>query len=228
MKDIIVWVIHTPAGAVALVASVVIVLTKKGTQFHRKAGHCFTVSMLIMLLSALVAATLKESTGDVLLSAVILYTVSTAWLSAHHKKIDTGALEYVALVWIIAVGVAAAFLHTQWTGGEVPNMYPFWAILATLCAIGDIRNIVTGGLTGIHRITRHVWRMGFSLLWATLALTDKIIKIQGSDVKQLPTGEALYIVAVPTSLVLMIMLYWIIDILYLSRKKFSQAAIKPE
>lgn len=228
MKEIIVWVIHTPAGAIGLIASVVIVFAPKGTEFHRKVGNCFTVSMMVMLLSAFVAAILKDSMGDVLLSAVIFYTVSSAWLTARHKKNDTGFLEYAALLLIIAIGVAAIYLHANWEEGETPNIYPFWVVLATMCAIGDIRNLRQAGLTGTHRIIRHVWRMSFSLLWAILAFTDKIMKIQGSDVKQLPNEEALYIVAVPTSLVLMIMVYWIIDVLYLSRKKFTHLAGKPK
>ena len=50
MKDIIVWVIHTPAGTIGLVAVVVALFANKGGALHRKAGTYFTVSMLIMLI----------------------------------------------------------------------------------------------------------------------------------------------------------------------------------
>ena len=226
MKDIIVWAIHTPAGAVGLIASIVILFTRKGTSSHRKIGRLFTVSMLIMLSSAFVAAALKGSVGDMVLSVVITYTVFTAWLTTYHRKGETGVLEYVALTWIVAIGIASVFLNSNWlleTG--TPNLYPFWAIFAALCAIGDVRNIRQGGLSGTQRIVRHVWRIGFSLLWAALALTDKIMKAQGSDIKELPQGEVLYIVVIPITVILIIIVGWLLDVLYFSRKKYASLDI---
>ena len=221
MKEIIVWLIHTPAGTIGLVAATVALFTKKGGAPHRKAGTCFTISMLIMLISGFVAALLKESTDDMFLSAVVMYTVFTAWLTAHHKKNETGFLEHVALVWIIAVSIAAFFINASWREIGTPNPYLYWASFAIFCAIGDVRNLHRAGLSGIQRVIRHVWRIGFSLIWAALALTDKIIKIQGSNVKELPEEQLTYIIAVPTLLILIIILYWIMNILFFSRKKFA-------
>lgn len=221
MKEIIVWLIHTPAGTIGLVAAAVALFAQKGGTTHRKAGTYFTISMLIMLTSGFVAAFLKTSAGDMLLSAVVMYTVFTAWLTAHHKKNETGFLEYVALVWIIAIAIVSLFLNSSWHEIGVPNLYPYWAGLAVVCATGDIRNLYQAGLPGIQRVIRHVWRVGFSLIWAALSVTDKVIKIQGSNVKELPKEELLYIIAAPTMLILIIMLYWIINILFFSRKTFS-------
>ena len=61
MKDLIVWVIHTPAGTVAIISALTALFAKKGTPIHRKAGTLFTISMLIMLVSGSVAAILKDS-----------------------------------------------------------------------------------------------------------------------------------------------------------------------
>jgi hypothetical protein len=222
MKEIIVvWLIHTPAGAIGLIAAAAALFTKKGTALHRKAGTYFTISMLVMLISGFVAALLKESTGDMFLSAVVMYTVFTAWLTAHHKKNETGFLEHVALVWIIVVAIAAFFMNSSLGEVGTPNIYLFWTSFAVFCAIGDVRNLHRAGLSGIQRVIRHVWRIGFSLIWAALALTDKIIKIRGSNVKELPEEQILYIIAVPTMFILIIILYWIINILFVSRKRFA-------
>jgi hypothetical protein len=221
MKEIIVWLIHTPAGTIGLVAATVALFTKKGGALHRKAGTCFTISMLIMLMSGFVAALLKESTDDMFLSAVVMYTVFTAWLTAHHKKNETGFLEHIALGWIIAVAIAAFFVNASWREVGASNTYLYWAGFAVFCAIGDARNLHRAGLSGIQRVIRHVWRIGFSLIWAALALTDKIIKIRGSNVKELPEEQLLYIIAVPTMLILITILYWTINILFFSRKKFA-------
>ena len=221
MKEIVVWLIHTPAGTIGLVTAAVALFTRKGTVLHRKAGTCFTVSMLIMLISGFVAAVLKESPGDMFLSAVVMYTVFTAWLTAHHKKNEAGFLEQVALVWILSVAIAAFFMSSGWRDAGALNPYLFWASFAVFCAIGDVRNLHRTGLSGIQRVIRHVWRIGFSLIWAALAFTDKIVKILGSNVKELPEEQLLHIVAVPTLLILLIILYWIINILFFSRQKFT-------
>ena len=221
MKDLIVWVLHAPAGTIGLVAASVALFTKKGGALHRKAGTCFTISMLIMLISGFIAAFLKESTDDMFLSVVVMYTVFTAWLTAHHKKSETGFLEHLALGWIIAVAIVAVLLNSGWREAGTPNTYLYWAGFAVFCAIGDVRNLNRAGLSAIQRVIRHVWRIGFSLIWAALALTDKIVKILGSNVKEMPEEQLLYIIAVPTMLILIIILYWIINILFFSREKFA-------
>lgn len=215
------WAIHTPAGIIGLVAAAVALCAKKGGAFHRKAGAFFTISMLIMLISGFVAALLKESTEDMLLSAVVIYTVFTAWLAAHHKKIEIGFLEYIALGWIIAIVIAAFILGANWREVGISNTYPYWAIFAIFCAIGDIHNLRRTALSGTQRIIRHVWRIGFSLMWAMLSLTDKIVKMLGSNVKELPVEQLLYIIAVPTLFVLITTVFWIINILLFPRNNFS-------
>tara|TARA_R110002095_G_scaffold72980_3_gene62108 strand:+ start:461 stop:1147 length:687 start_codon:yes stop_codon:yes gene_type:complete len=228
MKEIVVWLIHTPAGTIGLVAATVALSAKKGTALHRKAGTYFTISMLIMLTSGFVAAFLKDSTGDMFLSSVVMYTVFTAWLTVHHKKNETGFLEGVALVWIIAVAIAAFLMSSSSNSSDVatPNLYFFWTGFSLLCAVGDVRNLYLAGLSGIQRLIRHVWRIGFSIIWAALALTDKIVKMRGSNVKEMPEEQVLYIVAVPTMFILTIFLYWIINILFFSRDKYTDNGAK--
>ena len=226
MKDLIVWGIHTPAGTVGLIAAVAAMFTNKGSALHRKVGACFTISMLIMLVSGFFAALLKESTDDMFLSAVVIYTVFTAWLTAHHKKNETGFLEHVALGWIIAVAIAAFFIMANWREADAPNIYLFWVSFAVICAAGDVRNLHRAGLPHIQRLIRHVWRIGFSLIWAALALTDKIVKILGSNVNELPAEQLLYIVAVPTMFILLTILFWIINIWFFPKKYFRATSIK--
>ena len=151
-----------------------------------------------------------------------MYVIFTAWLSAHHKKNDTGWLEYIALLWIVAIGFAAFIMSTKPDEASMKNLYLFWLGFSVLCAIGDFRNVYCRGLPEAQRIVRHVWRVGFSLVWAVLALTDKIVKMQGLDIKTMPEGQVVYIVAVPTALVFLIILYWVGNILFVSRESFSR------
>ena len=209
MKEIIVWAIHTPAGSIGLVAAVVTLLANKGGDLHKKAGSCFTASMLIMLMSGFIAATLKESIDDMLLSLLVIYTIFTAWLTAHHKKNEINVLEYMALVWIIVLAVGSIFITNITTDVGIENNYYHWAVFAILCAIGDTHNIYKSGLSGPLRIIRHVWRMGFSLIWAVLALIDKIIKMQGANIKDMSGDQLIYIIGIPVFLILAMVVYWI-------------------
>jgi cobalamin synthase len=51
--------------------------------------------------------------------------------------------------------------------GIPAGMYFFLGSVALLSAAGDVRMLVRGGLFGVHRIARHLWRMCFSLFIAT-------------------------------------------------------------
>ena len=217
MKDLIVWVIHTPAGTVAIISALTALFAKKGTPIHRKAGTCFTISMLIMLVSGSVAAVLKESLDDVFLGGVVIYSVFTAWLTVFHKKGETDFLEYIALTWIVLIAIAAYFANPSWGDIRNPETYTLWIGLAICFAIGDVRNLLRSGLSGSQRIIRHVWRIGFSLIWAALAFVDKIVKIQGSTIEEMP-----YVAIVPTILILLTILYLIANILFSSNKKFEK------
>ena len=222
MKDIIVWAIHAPAGTLVLITAVAAMFATKGSSLHRKAGSCFTASMMVMLVSGITAAYLKDSIDDMMLGAVVMYTVFTAWLTVHHKKNETGLLEVIALIWIVGFAITAFSISMGWREVEVPAAaYLVWGGLAIACALGDIRNLYLSGLSGTQRIIRHVWRIGFSLVWAALAFTDKIVKMLGANLKSMQEEQLMLIVAVPTMLILITVVYWITRVLFFSRGRFS-------
>lgn len=219
MKDIIVWAMHAPAGMLVLVTAIFAMFAKKGSAMHRKAGSYFTVFMMVMLVSGIAAAYLKNSIGDIMLGAIVMYTVFTAWLAVYHKTNETGLLELTALIWIVGFAITAFSISMGWREVEAPFSYLAWGGLAILCALADIRNLL--GLSCAQRIIRHVWRIGFSLAWALLAFTDKIVKMMGTNLKSMEEEQVLLIVAIPTMLILVTILYWIAKILFFSREEFA-------
>jgi hypothetical protein len=221
MKDIIVWAIHAPAGTVVLVTAVFAMLVKKGSARHKKAGSWFTVSMMVMLASGIAAAYLKNSLDDMMLGALVMYTAFTAWLAARHKKNEPGLMEIAALIWVTCFAFTAFSISMGWREVQAPISYLMWGGLAILLALGDIRNLYHSGLSGTQRIIRHVWRIGFSLVWAALAFTDKIVKMMGANIKSMQGEQLLLIVAIPTMIIVITILYWITKVLFFSREKFS-------
>ena len=207
MKELVVWLIHFPTGTVAILAAIAAFYYPKGSSKHKKAGRVFTISMLIMLISGGIAGALKGSIENVFLAALVSYTAFTAWLTVRHRQPVIGILEYLALAYIVIFGLAALSVNPEWDKVREPGVYTFDAIMALMFAVGDIRNILLKGMKRTHRLARHVWRISFSLVWAALAFGDKIIKMLDSTIDQMP-----YVVAVPASLVLCIMFYWLFRI----------------
>jgi len=207
VKELIVWLIHLPTGSVAILAAFAALYYPKGSPKHRKAGQVFTITMLVMLISGGIAGALKESPEDVFLAALVFYTVFTAWLTVHHHQAEIDILEYLALFYIVIFGLAALLINPEWDKVSEPGVFVFDAFLALLFAIGDFRNILLKGMNSTYRLARHIWRIFFSLVWAALAFGDKVIKMLDSTIGQMP-----YVVAIPATLVLCMMLYWLLRI----------------
>ena len=202
-----VWSIHFPTGAVAILAAIAAFYYPKGSSKHKKAGQVFTVTMFIMLISGGIAGALKGSVEDMFLAALVSYTVFTAWLTVRHHQPVIGILEYLALVYIVIFGLAALSVDPQWDKVEEPGVFVFDAIMALVFAVGDINNIRLKGMNRTYQLARHIWRISFSLVWAALAFGDKIIKMLDSTIDQMP-----YVVAIPATLVLCMMSYWLFRI----------------
>jgi len=65
--------------------------------------------------------------------------------------------------------------------------------------------LLKNGLGKTQRLIRHIIRVGFSMLWAALAFTDKVVKILGGSIEGIS-----YIVILPALIILFITLYWIL------------------
>ncbi len=206
MKEVV-WLIHFPTGTVAILAAFAAFYYPKGSSKHKKAGQVFTIAMLIMLISGGIAGALKGSVEDVFLAALVSYTVFTAWLTVRHHRPVIGMLEYLALVYIVIFGLAALSINPEWDRVREPGVFTFDAIVALIFAVGDIRNIQLKGMKRTYQLARHIWRISFSLVWAALAFSDKIVKMLDSTIDQMP-----YLVALPALLVLCIMFYWLFRI----------------
>ena len=170
--------------------------------------------MMIMAITGVIAAILKDSLGDVFLGSIVTYSIFTAWLTTYHRRGEVNYLEYLALVWITLLGLGSYFANSNLGGASNPNTYPLWIVFSICFAVGDIRNLRYQGLSETQRIIRHVWRIGFSLAWAVMALTDKVVKILGGSIE-----EMVYIVILPVGIILLITCYWTINVLRFSKKR---------
>jgi uncharacterized membrane protein len=167
-------VLHICAGILGLLSGTAALSFRKGSRWHRVAGNIFFVSMVGMSTAGAYLAFMKHQMNNVFGGVLAFYLVTTAWATGRRRDGETSIFDWGALLVALAVG---AIILTY--GFEVANsptgpkdgipsgMYFFLGSVALLSAAGDVRMLVRGGVFGVHRIARHLWRMCFSLFIAT-------------------------------------------------------------
>lgn len=82
-----------------------------------------------------------------------------------------------------------------------------------LAASLDLRMFIYGGAHGVHRIIRHLWRMCFAFILATIAIflgQQQVFPVYIREMNILP---------IPTLLVFLSLIYWVLKV------KFSKKPV---
>jgi uncharacterized membrane protein len=173
------FAIHIGGGFVALVCGAVALVAAKGGTLHRAAGVVFVVSMMVMgSFAAYLAVVVPDQLVNVFGGVFSIYLVATAWLAAHNKRPGVG--EVVALGVAVLLFAPFALLSFQLATGLAPlfrsavpfrgpvliAMYSVTVVLA-IAVVSDARLVLFGGVSGVGRISRHLWRMCLGLTMAT-------------------------------------------------------------
>ena len=150
---------------------------RKGSRRHGIAGNIFFVSMLTMSAAGVYLALMKHQTSNVFGGLLTFYLVATAWTTARRGDGETRFLDWVAL--LVATAVAAVIASfgfealksaTETKDGVSAGIYFMLSSVALICAAGDLRMVLRGGLFGVHRIARHLWRICFALYIASASV----------------------------------------------------------
>jgi uncharacterized membrane protein len=174
------FVIHIGGGVMALVSGMTAMMARKGGALHRKAGTVFVVSMLMMAVFACyLAVVIPDQLINVFIGVFTLYLISTAWLTVRRKEETTGVSEKVAMFIALCLWAPFAILSFQLATGlpplftsAVPLKGPVlvavhgFTLVLSLAAIGDVKLVLAGGISGRSRISRHLWRMCLGLTLA--------------------------------------------------------------
>ena len=179
----IILYLHIAGGSVGIVAGAAALAVRKGRRPHTIAGNIFFVSMMTMAgIGAVVAPFLTSAQGDPKLSDSIVafftcYLVATSWVTVRRRAGTVGAFEKGAFAFASALAAVAFLIGAQaagdpdrLVGGSPPESYFVFGGLIVLAAALDLRTILKGGLTGVPRIARHLWRMCVALFIATASL----------------------------------------------------------
>jgi uncharacterized membrane protein len=175
------FVLHIGGGATALVSGTVAVFARKGGLVHRRAGTVFVASMFVMAAFAVyLAIAMPGQLVNVFIGIFAAYLVATAWMTVRRNEGASGLSDKIALFVSLCLCAPFTILSFQLATGLAPlfksavafegpvliAIYSFTLVLI-LAAIGDVRVVLAGGLSGAPRIARHLWRMCLGLTLAT-------------------------------------------------------------
>lgn len=196
-------------------------IARKGGYLHRKAGSVFVAAMVVTALFAIyLGFAVPDQITNVFIGTLVLYLVATAWMTVRRSEGASGAFEkwallialllcapFAILTFQLAVGLPPLFVSAvPFKGPVLIAIYAFTTVLV-LAVIGDARVAFAGGLTGVPRISRHLWRMCLGL---TLAIgsgfTNGFARLLPGHY-HVPTGFFL-----PQFLPLGLMIFWMIRV----------------
>jgi hypothetical protein len=152
---------------------------------------------------------------NVLAAVLTFYWVSTGWLAARHLDHRRGVIEILLLVVAIGAGLAGLSLGVKAASGAEP--YTVFGSLALLSAALDVR-VWVRGVSGAHRIARHLWRMSAAFIVTTTSL---FLGNPGNTLlpRFIFTTE---LALVPPLMLLAAMIFWLIRVL--RRRRGSRSA----
>ncbi len=213
-------VLHICAGILGLVSGAAAISFRKGSRRHGIAGNVFVISMMSMSTAAAYLALMKHQMNNVFGGVLAFYLVTTAWATARRRDGETGIFDWGALLFALAVGAGiitygfeVANSPTGSKDGVPAGMYFFLGSVALLSAAGDIRMLVRGGVFGVHRIARHLWRMCFSLFIATGSF---FLGQQQAFPHSLRKTNVLFL---PAILPLILLIFWLFRVLFTNTYK---------
>ena len=167
-----VLLIHIVAGVLGIASGTVAVFAAKGATVHRRSGRLFVFSMVTMGVTATVYA---PSVGRSMLEGLMpAYFVITGLTTVRPPAVGARRLDIAAMAVALGLGLANIAIGFELLAGgfRVVNGVPvpmilFMGTVALLSGLGDARMIRSGGLRGVRRITRHLWRLCFAFWIAT-------------------------------------------------------------
>lgn len=169
----IIGIIHLFTGSITLIFGLAALISVKGSSFHQLSGRLFIFSMSLLVISGLWMSVTREILSTMYLSALAAYSFLTGWATVTHNtfgKIITKSSPLFSLlisVGAILGGLKAAATKTGLLNDLPPAAFYVVAGIVSLAFLLDIRYLRMKIPAVKSRLTRHIWRMGFSMFLST-------------------------------------------------------------
>jgi len=204
-------ILHITGGVLAMLAGAAAMLFRKGSQRHRVAGDVFVLSMLCMATAGAYLGFMKHQTPNVLGGMVTIYLVATAWAAGRRRQEGLGILGWGGFLFASTVGVLSVLHGAAKISGRAPDngvpagMDFFLGSILLLASAGDLRMLLCG-ITGIERVSRHLWRMCFGWFIATGSFFLGQPQVFPAALRK--TG----LLIVPAVLPLVLLVFWLVRV----------------
>ena len=217
-------VLHIGGASVGLVAGAVALAVRKGELLHRTAGDVFVVAMLTMTFVAAIMAPLIHQPANTVVAVFTFYLVATGWATMRRPAGEAGRFEVGAMLAAIGAGVLGLWLGgSVATGPDSATQRSAAYIVAAVAALAaglDLRVILRGGLSGVQRLARHLWRMcaGFFIATGSFFLGQQQVLphfVRGSS-----------LLFIPAFAPLALMVFWLLRVRMTGRPRLSRAATR--
>lgn len=206
--------LHILAGTLALAAGVAAFWVRKGGWLHRRSGLLFVQTMLLMALTGAGMAWFKGKPVSVLGGLVTSYFVLSAWLTVRRETSRTRRWQALSLLTGLFIGAGALLIWQSALskGNAAPEFLVFGAITLA-AAVLDLRLFFGTKLSAAHRLARHLWRMGFALLLATVSLFLGQAQIFPEAVRRME------LLILPVIAVVLVIAFWLGKVLIVARRR---------
>jgi hypothetical protein len=213
---------HIGGGSLGMASGTVSMIARKGGRLHRQAGNVFFAAMLSMsLVGATVAPFLPEAQWTNTMAGVFtFYLVTSAWLTAKRRDAEVGHGEAALVLVPIALATVALTLALARSPTGEHSIIGVFAGLSLFAAALDVRAILSGGLSGPSRTSRHIWRISLALFVAM----GSFFLGQPKFVPQILKDTGLNFV--PPLATLALLVFWMIRV-RLPRRRRKAAAPQP-
>ena len=171
-----VLVLHITGGTLGIASGAAALIARKGGTVHRIAGDVFVASMMVMAVIGASVSPFLPQRANVVPGVLTFYLVATGWLTLRPRGGLVRAGEIAALLVAVAAAITG-FAFGRMAGaapgglldGSEPSDFFVFAGFTAFAAALDARVLLVG-VSGAHRLARHLWRMCTALLIGCISL----------------------------------------------------------
>jgi hypothetical protein len=234
-------VVHLSAGTLGLLSGTAAMSFRKGSRRHILAGRVFVASMLTMAVGAVYLAITKHQPNNIRGGILTFYLIGTAWLTARRRDGETSRFDWVVLLIPLALGILTWMngINVVRSGEDSQDGVPvgmifFMGSVMLLAAAGDVRMLLRGGVFGVKRIARHLWRMCFGLFIAAgsffLGPSNRPLRLLsavgiGQHLPSALFSTTLYLIL--TILPLILLIFWLVRVRFANAYNGNSMRAKP-
>lgn len=206
--------IHIITGSLGLFSGFATLFFRKGSKNHNSYGRIFVYAMMLMAASGSAIALINDILLSFFNGILVFYLVGTAWKTVRTKPNTTHFLDWLLLTSIVTVsfglydlGFDALAATNQKINGFPAPVFFFFASVALVAGLLDLKMILNGGISGKARLIRHLWRMCFALFMTTAAFFLGQAKLFPEFMQQS------VLILLPVAIVLLTLFYWLLKMI---------------